>query len=218
MPTALQVDIVNWHHAACPAGPSQRDGLPRIAHLDHPPGCSSLLHPALPAAAVSLEPGFSVSRLCWMLAYNGVYAVANLRGGGEYGIEWRNAGSMQNKQVRGPFRTPDCTSHSGQTAWLTVRLPASSAAQASHCCPPLCPPLNRVCLYLQNVFDDFQSCAEFLHSAGYSSPGSLAIQGGSNGGLLVAACANQRPDLFQASRGWPAADDQGQADELWSSC
>lgn len=95
---------------------------------------------------ISLEPSFSVSRLCWMLAYNGVYAVANLRGGGEYGTEWRAAGSCHNKQ---------------------------------------------------NVFDDFQACAQHLHGAGYSSPRTLAIQGGSNGGLLVAACANQRPDLFQ---------------------
>ncbi len=47
---------------------------------------------------ISLEPGFSVSRLCWMLAYGGVYCVANLRGGGEYGVEWRDAGSMGNKQ------------------------------------------------------------------------------------------------------------------------
>eukprot|EP00887_Chlorella_sp_A99_P006225 scaffold3.g6225.t1 len=94
---------------------------------------------------ISLEPSYSPSRMAWMLAFDGVYAVANLRGGGEYGIEWRDAGSLGNKQ---------------------------------------------------NVFDDMAACAEYLHFGGYSSPGRLAIQGGSNGGLLVAATANQRPDLF----------------------
>lgn len=94
---------------------------------------------------ISLEPGFSLSRVCWMLAYGGIAAVANLRGGGEYGREWRNAGSLGNKQ---------------------------------------------------NVFDDFQACASYLQAMNYCSPGTLVIQGGSNGGLLVAACANQRPDLF----------------------
>jgi prolyl oligopeptidase len=96
---------------------------------------------------IALTPGFAISRHVWV-ERGGVLAIANLRGGGEYGKEWHDAGRLANKQ---------------------------------------------------NVFDDAVACAEWLTGAGgWTRPERLAIQGGSNGGLLVGACMTQRPDLFGA--------------------
>jgi prolyl oligopeptidase len=95
---------------------------------------------------ISLTPYFSVGRLMWM-EMGGVYAVPNLRGGGEYGKPWHEAGRLLKKQ---------------------------------------------------NVFDDFIAAAEWLIANRYTRPQKLAIQGGSNGGLLVGAVMTQRPELFGA--------------------
>nr|MDZ8039024.1 prolyl oligopeptidase family serine peptidase [Nostoc sp. CreGUA01] len=96
---------------------------------------------------IPLVPAFSPDSLGWV-EQGGVYAIANIRGGSEYGQAWHEAGRRQNKQ---------------------------------------------------NVFDDFIAAGEYLKAQGITQQNGLAIQGGSNGGLLIGAVVNQRPDLFAAS-------------------
>jgi len=96
---------------------------------------------------VNLEPAFSATLLPFLDA-GGVYAQANLRGGGEYGEKWHNAGMLFNKQ---------------------------------------------------NVFDDFIAAGEYLIKQNYTTSARLALRGGSNGGLLVGAVINQRPDLARVA-------------------
>jgi prolyl oligopeptidase len=126
---------------------------------------------------ISVLPAFAISRLIW-LELGGVYASSNLRGGGEYGQDWHQAGMIHNKQ---------------------------------------------------NVFDDFIACAEWLISEQITSTPKLAIEGRSNGGLLIGACMTQRPDLFGAclpivgvmdmlrfhkfTIGWAWVSDYGSADD-----
>ncbi len=96
--------------------------------------------------AISQRPGYSAMRRVW-IEQGGVYAVAALRGGGEFGEDWHRAGNLTRKQ---------------------------------------------------NVFDDFLASAQRLIDAGYTRPARLAIEGGSNGGLLMGAAFTQKPELFGA--------------------
>jgi len=126
---------------------------------------------------ISLTPTFSTSRLI-LLENGGIYAQPNLRGGGEYGEEWHQAGTQLKKQ---------------------------------------------------NVFDDFIAAAEYLIENKYTTAEKLAINGGSNGGLLIGAVMLQRPELFAVAIpevgvldmlryhkftiGWAWAGDYGTSDD-----
>jgi prolyl oligopeptidase len=96
--------------------------------------------------SISMSPNFSVGRRVWF-DQGGIYVVANLRGGGEFGEDWHKAGNLTRKQ---------------------------------------------------NVFDDFAACAEYLIKHGYTRREKLAVEGASNGGLLMGAFLTQHPDLVRA--------------------
>ncbi|KAJ3290373.1 hypothetical protein HDU79_003358 [Rhizoclosmatium sp. JEL0117] len=129
---------------------SSEDGTKIPMYIIHKKGLSlNGNNPALLYAYggfnISILPSFSVGWLTFVEKFNGVVAVANIRGGAEYGQEWYDSGRLKKKQ---------------------------------------------------NCFTDFQYAARFLVSEKYTKPERLAINGGSNGGLLVGACVNQTPELF----------------------
>jgi prolyl oligopeptidase len=111
---------------------------------------------------ISMLPHFDATRLVW-LERGGIFAVANIRGGGEYGEEWHRQAIRGHKQI---------------------------------------------------VFDDFISAAEWLIEQGYTSTPKLAIEGASNGGLLIGACVTQRPDLFGAALAYVGVMDMLRFDQF----
>jgi prolyl oligopeptidase len=111
---------------------------------------------------IPMVPRFDVTRFVW-LERGGVFAVANIRGGGEYGEQWHRQAIRQHKQI---------------------------------------------------VFDDFIAAAEWLITQRYTSTPKLAIEGGSNGGLLVGACLTQRPDLFGAALAYVGVMDMLRFDQF----
>tara|TARA_B100001175_G_scaffold242454_1_gene208851 strand:- start:4231 stop:6270 length:2040 start_codon:yes stop_codon:yes gene_type:complete len=131
---------------------SSKDGTKIPIHISHKKNLvineeTPLLIYGYGGFNISILPNFSKNQTAWK-NQNGVYAVANLRGGAEYGDAWHEAGMLFNKQ---------------------------------------------------NVFDDFAYAAKFLHSKKIGSPKTTAIDGRSNGGLLVAATMLQNPDLFKVA-------------------
>ena len=135
-----QVFVTSKDGTKIPLFLSYKKGL----HLD---GQNPTLLYAYGGFGLSLTPAYSSTRIVWM-QMGGIFAQASLRGGGEYGEAWHQAGTK---------------------------------------------------LHKQNVFDDYIACAEWLIANKYTSTPKLAIQGGSNGGLLVGAVVTQRPELFGAA-------------------
>ncbi|HEY1348032.1 MAG TPA: prolyl oligopeptidase family serine peptidase [Ktedonobacteraceae bacterium] len=145
------LDLVSAHYVTTQVWYPSRDGTRIPMFLVHRKDLVlDGTHPTLLSGYggfnISLTPDFLPARLLW-LEHGGIYAQANLRGGGEYGEQWHQAGMRENKQ---------------------------------------------------NVFDDFIAAARWLIARGYTCSAKLAINGGSNGGLLVAACMVQQPELYGA--------------------
>lgn len=135
-----RVSVTSADGTVLPMFVTRRRDLPRD-------GEAPVLLYAYGGVGICITPSFSVEWAVWV-ERGGVLAVGCLRGGGEYGRAWHDAGRRANKQ---------------------------------------------------NVFDDFCACARWLAGSGWSRPGRIAINGGSNGGLLVGACLTQHPELFGAA-------------------